>query len=316
MSEEKRKAKVLMGLGIIGALLPIVLWMYLMIFGSLPSFWGISSLPYITFVLPLYILGLMVRKDWGFYIALLILLVHFLLFFFLVFIIQNVLYFLESSSIPLWRFELVLLQHTWSWILSVILMFLGLMGNGMLLKIRYGLKVFGNKGRKKSKVVLLWEILLVVAMVALMLAIMLPSLNRHRYTTSMECASNVERLRNAVQLYTEQFDGAYPIPNKWCDLLLESNCLKSKRIFKCPAVKGGRCHFAINPNCSPNSPNDVVLLFETKGGWNQYGGSELLTFDNHKGIRAFVLFNDGQIKFIRPEEADQLKWKPDEVQKE
>ncbi len=59
-----------------------------------------------------------------------------------------------------------------------------------------------------------------------------------------------------------------------------------------------------------------MLLFETKGGWNQHGGPELLTFDNHKGKNAHILFNDGRIKFINPEEADQLKWKPDEAQEE
>lgn len=308
MRETETRAKVLMGLGIIGALFPIALDHLL--FGT------ISAVPLVHFVLPIYILGLMVRKDWGYYIALLVLLAHFLLFFFLVFIIQNVLYFHEYSSIPLWRFELVLLQDTWPWMLSVILMFLGLTGNGMLLKIRYGFKAFGNKVRIKSKVILLWEILFVVAMVALMLAIMLPSLNRWRYAKSMECASNLERIRDAVRLYTEQFDGVYPTPSKWCDLLLEGNYLKSKRFLRCPAVKGGPCNFAINPNCSPNSPNDVVLIFETKGSWNQYGGPELLTFDNHKGKNAHILFNDGWIKFIKTEEADQLKWKPDEAQEE
>jgi hypothetical protein len=25
----------------------------------------------------------------------------------------------------------------------------------------------------------------------------------------------------------------------------------------------------------------MVLLFETKAGWNQHGGPELFTFDNH-----------------------------------
>jgi hypothetical protein len=97
---------------------------------------------------------------------------------------------------------------------------------------------------------------------------------------------------------------------------LEGEYLKRKRFLKCPAVKGGRCHFAINPNCTPNSPNDVVLLFETKGGWNQYGGPELLTFDNHRGKTAFVLFNGGWIDSINSEEADQLTWKPDEGQEE
>jgi prepilin-type processing-associated H-X9-DG protein len=65
----------------------------------------------------------------------------------------------------------------------------------------------------------------------------------------------------------------------------------------------------MNPDCEPNSPADLVLLFETKGGWNQYGGPELLTLDNHKGEGANVLFNDGHVKFIKPDEVGKLKWK-------
>ncbi|NIP24250.1 MAG: hypothetical protein GWN67_02665 [Phycisphaerae bacterium] len=179
----------------------------------------------------------------------------------------------------------------------------------MLLKIRYGYKAFDNKLRINIP---LWKILVVFGIAGFLTAILMPiTVVKTRYSLAGECASNLERIRNAVELYTEQFDGVYPKPNKWCDLLLEGKYLKSKRLLKCPAVKAGPCHFAINPNCLPNSPNDVVLLFETKGGWNQYGGPELLNFDNHKGKKASVLFNDGRIKFIRPEEADQLKWKPD-----
>jgi hypothetical protein len=41
--------------------------------------------------------------------------------------------------------------------------------------------------------------------------------------------------------------------------------------------------------------------------WNQPGGAELLTIENHKGCN--VLFNDLKVKFIRTEELDKLKWK-------
>ena len=171
--------------------------------------------------------------------------------------------------------------------------------------------------RKKKKVIPLWILLVFCGIAGFLTAILMPiTVVKTRYSLAGECASNLEQIRNAVQLYSEQCEGLYPIPNKWCDLLLEGNCLKSEQYFKCPALKAGRCHFAINPNCSPNSPNDVVLLFETKGGWNQYGGSELLTFDNHKGKTALVLFNGGWIKFINPERADQLKWKLDEDHEE
>ena len=82
-----------------------------------------------------------------------------------------------------------------------------------------------------------------------------------------------------------------------------------EKSFKCPASKKGRCHYAMNPNCEPKSPSDMVLLFETKGGWNQFGGSELLTTENHGGKGCNVLFNDGHVEFVRPERLGELKWK-------
>jgi prepilin-type processing-associated H-X9-DG protein len=69
----------------------------------------------------------------------------------------------------------------------------------------------------------------------------------------------------------------------------------------------------MNPNCEPNSPPDTVLLFETRSGWNQYGGPELLTFDNHQGKGANVLFNDGHFEFIRPKDIGRLKWKAEDA---
>jgi hypothetical protein len=68
--------------------------------------------------------------------------------------------------------------------------------------------------------------------------------------------------------------------------------------------------YALNPHCMPNSPEDTVLLFETKVGWNQHGGSELFTFENHDPKGGLVLLNDGTAKFIRTEEElKQLRWK-------
>jgi hypothetical protein len=65
----------------------------------------------------------------------------------------------------------------------------------------------------------------------------------------------------------------------------------------------------MNPNCEPNSPPDMVLLFETKAGWNQHGGPELFTFDNHdpRGgcprklvpVKTGILLNDGTVKLVR-----------------
>ena len=80
------------------------------------------------------------------------------------------------------------------------------------------------------------------------------------------------------------------------------------RFNVCPLGGKGRCHYAMNPKCWPNSPPDTVLLFETKGGWNQFGGVESLAFENHKGKGCNILFNNGNIVFIKPEEVGNLKW--------
>jgi len=54
----------------------------------------------------------------------------------------------------------------------------------------------------------------------------------------------------------------------------------------------------------------MVFLFESKPGWNQHGGPELFTFDNHDPRGGSVLLKDSTVKFIRTEEElKQLRWK-------
>jgi prepilin-type processing-associated H-X9-DG protein len=50
-----------------------------------------------------------------------------------------------------------------------------------------------------------------------------------------------------------------------------------------------------------------VLLFETNGGWNKFGGPEILTTENHYGKGSNILFNDGHVRFVS-HEFDKLKW--------
>ena len=101
----------------------------------------------------------------------------------------------------------------------------------------------------------------------------------------------------------------YPTPSKWCDLLLASGEINEKQL-KCPANKNKnvRCSYAMNPNCNLKSSPTTVLLFETKGGWNKYGGFEILTLENHKTEGCNILFNDIHVDWITPEEIADLNW--------
>lgn len=111
----------------------------------------------------------------------------------------------------------------------------------------------------------------------------------------------------------------YPAPRSWCDALewsFAGSGAKGKwyestiKSHICPSVGEGRSTYAMNPNCKYESPPDMVLLFETKAGWNQHGGPELFSFDNHDPKGGCVLLNDGTVKFIRTkEELQKLRWK-------
>jgi hypothetical protein len=126
------------------------------------------------------------------------------------------------------------------------------------------------------------------------------------------CARNLPGLHGSLAGMVE--NQAYPAPTKWCDAVLRdrqkftTEGSYEKSDFECPSAH--TCHYAINPDCKPDSPEDTVLLFETKAGWNQHGGPELFTFDNHEPRGGCVLLNDGTVKFIRSEEElRQLRWK-------
>jgi len=143
----------------------------------------------------------------------------------------------------------------------------------------------------------------------------------------VQCAANLKDLWHRLRLYhkaernrlkdsSSKSEIVYPAPAKWCDAMVQAYQrigMVDKFIMRphmCLGAGEGKNHYAMNPNCKPDSPLDMVLLFETKAGWNQHGGAELFTFDNHDPKGGCVLLNDGTVKFIRTkEELRQLRWK-------
>ncbi|MHC4569644.1 MAG: hypothetical protein ACYTE3_28290 [Planctomycetota bacterium] len=138
--------------------------------------------------------------------------------------------------------------------------------------------------------------------------------------TSLKEAWELKRNQGIRKAYPRDSSGksemVYPVSGEWCDALLRGYRVAGGgdsvvvRQHMCPSAGEGKCHYAMNLNCEPDSPPDTVLLFETRAGWNQHGGAELFTFDNHDPNGGCVLFNDGTVKFIRTdEELRQLRWK-------
>jgi len=136
----------------------------------------------------------------------------------------------------------------------------------------------------------------------------------------MTCAYNLQKLSKNMLLYSNDNQNRYPESDQWCDLLLEYEQIELKhflcpgvtfqwrrQVFPWPVPRNEKCYYAMNPNCEPNSPTDTVLLFETKGGWNKFGGPELLTTENHFGA-CNIMFNDGHVERVSRKHIPNLNW--------
>ena len=156
------------------------------------------------------------------------------------------------------------------------------------------------------------EMVAVVIVFLLIIAILWPVCIRlSEYRRRSICAQHLRALGTAMIIYASRNDDKYPTADEWCDLLVEHTEVGDKE-FVCPSAGEGRCHYAMNPNATLFSSSDTVLLFETKGGWNQFGGPEILTFENHKGRGCNIWFNSFQVEFVKPEQFGQLRWKDEQ----
>jgi hypothetical protein len=213
----------------------------------------------------------------------------------------------KDASIVMWLFPV-------SIILSIIALTSGILG-----LIHIQLKRRRIKGTSKAIIGILCSLLAL----AIVLIFILPAFRMVQpVARRIRCAENLARLGKEMRVYSNDNDSRYPTADRWCDLLLQyTHVTKKHFVCKGALVRGGQgpCHYAINPNAEPNSPNDVVLLFETKGGWNQFGGPEILTYENHMGEGCNTLFNDGKVEFVvrakyyeRKKWIGELKWKVEE----
>jgi len=189
-------------------------------------------------------------------------------------------------------------------------------------------QIITGKGRLKGKFI-------AGTSIAIFIFSLVPTPKYHRRSfplpSILKCRANLHTLKIDLMLYSSENEGKYPTADKWCDLLKDYYNEEDYYIedsLVCPSQwrAGERCSYAINPYCEPNSPPDTVLLFETKGGWNQFGGIEIVSIDNHTNERdrfwgykiqgCNIVFNDRSVRFVREEEFPKLKWKPNETQQE
>jgi len=149
----------------------------------------------------------------------------------------------------------------------------------------------------------------------LLMGIMMPALARTRVKAlRMACAVNLSGLGKAMIIYAGEHNDMFPTPSKWCDLLIEHTEVPPL-MFRCKGANQGPCNYAMNKNVEKLgvfAPPDMVLLFETSPGWNQFGGPEILTTENHHGDGCNIVFVDCHVKFVRTEGLKNLQWEKEQ----
>jgi len=179
-------------------------------------------------------------------------------------------------------------------------------------------KIAGSSGRLKGNGFAVTGIVVPVVagvfILPLMLGITMPALVRTKHMAQWTaCATNMRDLGKALMIYANDHDDKFPTSSKWCDLLIEHAGV-DRMTFRCRGSMEGPCNYAMNENVAglgPFTQSDLVLLFETHPGWNQVGGPEVLTTENHRGEGCNVLFVDWHVEFVKTQELNRLRWKPD-----
>jgi len=175
-----------------------------------------------------------------------------------------------------------------------------------------------SQGQKTSKVTVASLVLAVLGSIVVIIVLALAVLSGVRPSTPTQfiCAKNLTQLRKAMRNYVSE-NGRFPTASKWCDLLLIHTDVTEEQ-FRCPGAPEGPCNYAMNENVEKlqgNYPADIVLLFDSVPGWNQSGGPDLLSPQNHEddGL-CVVLFTGGRVSYVKWQELAELKWQDKQKQ--
>lgn len=141
------------------------------------------------------------------------------------------------------------------------------------------------------------------------------------------CTARLKEIGLALRLYSsiaqpnvQDEQSRFPFATNWCDAILPNLTAgmysrTAEQNFQCRgADPSQRCHYALNAKLGgllwfKVNPNTVVL-FETAGGWNVSGGSELMLSRSRHGGLFLILFADGRAGKLTESQLKTLRWEP------
>lgn len=186
---------------------------------------------------------------------------------------------------------------------------------GLLLGVVALIHAKASRGRYRGQSLAIVSLVISVATIGLWTP---PLLRARAKALQASCFSNIDQLALACIMYREENDGHYPFAHNWCDATFTYN--KTEDVYVCPARPRQRCGYAYNTalsgihNDDVRSPAGTVLLFDARGGWNNFGGADLVDY-RHIGYDrercANMAFADGGRKRVSQDDTS-VAWDPDE----
>lgn len=150
-----------------------------------------------------------------------------------------------------------------------------------------------------------------LVVIPLMLAILMPALSKVKVQAQrVVCATQLKTISIGMVSYMDEYDGQYPAPDQWCDLLIENEDIIPKG-FCCPLDPEGSFSYAVNENLYTIVPGMVdrsqfVFLFEGNLGRNGVGGPEDLVLRHEEGCN--IAFADGHVEYVPADRIADLHW--------
>jgi prepilin-type processing-associated H-X9-DG protein len=154
------------------------------------------------------------------------------------------------------------------------------------------------------------ELLIVVGIVALLVSILLPSLNRDRYSSNrVKCSSNLRQIGQALLLYSVDHGGRYP--DSFDELLVAMNDPGFEQVFCCPDTNDTPAAGPTTQAVAANLTAGGHLSYVYAGrGWTSTTATAdvVLAYEplsNH-GDGINILWGDGHVEFFAAPQAKPL----------
>jgi prepilin-type processing-associated H-X9-DG protein len=151
-------------------------------------------------------------------------------------------------------------------------------------------------------------------MIPVFAAMMLPALAAAKQKAQeINCVSNEKQLVLAIRIYSGDNKDKFPPAATWCDAI--QSAVGSPKPFQCPASNSSsRCDYAFNAKLDGMDESKInpqtVMIFESTGGWNAHGGSELMIGKPRHARMFVVAFADGSVQMVNQSRLNTLRWDP------